>query len=263
MEIPRRDIPSLYTQEKEGKQPTQGSPRMSVETFLTQLWDHPLLNEQTRNHRLAAIEYLQNISPELKQLEDSYAAFLVGSSVWITNEKSDYDFVIVAKDQESLIKIQKIILAKANNKVHIASADSIQNPDHPDVFINQNILPSVLFTPDEFVSGGLAQQLRVQAIQHIEKDLGGENWWENAQNGICANFKRYYADWPMQNFDKSRGIRLIKNLTARSEASENPDMYQKMFMATMKDFRPPYYQSYKDEILKNGGKLKSKRKGVL
>lgn len=258
MEISRGNSSFLYNQETEGRQPAQKSPRMSVENFLTRLWNHPLLDEQTQNHRLAAIEYLQNISPELKQLENSYAAFLVGGSVWITNEKSDYDFVIVAKDQESLIKIQKLILAKANNKIHIASADSIQNSDHPDGFINPNILPAVLFTPDEFVSGGLAQQLRVQVMQHIEKDLGGENWWENAQNGICANFKRYYADWPIQNFDKSRGMRLIKNLTERSEASENPKMYQETFMAAVKIFRPPNYRTYKDVILKSGGKLKSK-----
>src|SRR5260221_13438975 len=78
-----------------GTEAEQQAALQEVEKFITRIWEHPLLDEQTRQHRQHGKEVLTKFMYDYgsaSSYPDKYFGVPFGSTRMITEKGSDYDF---------------------------------------------------------------------------------------------------------------------------------------------------------------------------
>src|ERR1700733_11725361 len=97
---------------------TEVTPESVVDThalnrFVTRIWEHPLVTDFTRQKRTEAFSAADNIAGS----ERGMLLVPVGSSIWVSGEHSDVDFILLHSPNVAEDKISQIGSALDENRL--------------------------------------------------------------------------------------------------------------------------------------------------
>lgn len=126
------------------------SPLEQVRQFVTKVWEHPLVDEQTRKHRELAKTKLDILLKKFGVDPLTYITIPVGSLIWATDEKSDFDYQLALLHKDTLNSIdQKSLRSELDREgVNIVK---IYNFD--EAFQDKVDSIILLLTPDNYIGG--------------------------------------------------------------------------------------------------------------
>lgn len=225
-----------------------------VESFVTKIWQHPLLDERTIEHRKNGLDEMNKLLQE-NNLEDSFAV-LVGSSIWITTEKSDWDFILYQTNPDTTTHIDV-----KNPNINIIERRSVQQSA---VFEFEKHF-DLLVTPDEYIAGNvnLARRVRHLILSKLVLDGHSLEGWKGKQNQ--ARFDNYFRDvirgwYAFLDYDhnkaEERTNRVKRHLEERAKLSNmSPEKYYMEFNAALNRIKPPDINTFCDAMQYTKGAL--------
>lgn len=257
-----------------------------VEKFLTTVWQHPLLDQKTIDHRQQALTALPPFMERFSIDPSEYIGIPYGSFLWITDEASDNDYQIInferfsgpGKFNDAEIYARK----NPENKIHLSDMRGIDKDD-PQLFLNHShALGYLLFTPDEYLLGnvGKARELRLKVIDQLLADSSsldlnwaGQTSTDTKYGTMQTFFDTYFKGWAQHQFTtrvglmagdegrkrredafKKRSARLDHNLAERSAAVFDPE-YKEHFMQAFAQLTIPSFSVYAEALRQEGGAL--------
>lgn len=197
-----------------------------VEKFLTLLWEHPLVDMQTRDYRTRGIEGTEKLVASLGINSDDYVAVPYGSIRWSvkspveskeTAKPSDFDIYLIIKNEQVYKEIWKV-----NGEVlfedcvlqfqSALTLDDIKNHTQQVAITPEEM--NFLLTPDEYVIGNLdlARQVRIGAINSSNIYPNTDRAWNNKKGYLHTVFYKDFKNWPavpderVWAWDPSRGL---------------------------------------------------------
>lgn len=240
-----------------------------IEIFTTRLWEHPLLNEETRKHRSEGLIKFRSFLIENRLDPDKFFSIPIGSTLWVTNDQSDWDMHVVARTIEDMNifnevkkKYDKANKNKPKLEMSCYSLQKIMNGSF------EPVLP-LLLTPDNYIGGNssFAQELRKFVTQSIDNNANSGNTWYKERLNII--FNDYYKGWPsnldfMGNKDTfTRLERAGKVLGERaSQSLMGSNKYVNEFNKSLNKFTLPDIATYRDGLNFSNGKLSIKNNYV-
>ncbi|PIS08676.1 hypothetical protein COT75_05465 [Candidatus Beckwithbacteria bacterium CG10_big_fil_rev_8_21_14_0_10_34_10] len=247
-------------------------PIYQVRRFITRVWEHPLVNENTRKHRELAKNRLAEELREVFEKRDlfppkTFCTVPVGSLLWLTDEKSDFDYHLVIGEKEDWENTK--ITGHSWKNVGPEQWQIIKKRLHP-LKIDINSPPmferseTLLFTPDDLIGGNLkiAQRIRKKTAEEIINSEDKDLIWKRQQN----YFKRYFSqqdktsgpDGFVKGPKKGRRIRSRRTeraLDKQASQSGNPTKYKKTFMKIKENLTLPDVNTYCLALIENNGAL--------
>ncbi len=225
------------------------SPVQEVQKFVTRMWEHPLLDQKTIQHRQRGKDALATLFSANNLSDLPYVGVPVGSEIWIVDQNSDFDFIVFTPHGYKLYaEIGNLIQSVGNNTVvHIINAfDSVLKDGKP--LWGDYI--SILLTPDEYVLGDaeLARQLRHSLVDKLEREQKADALWS-----LATDYGNSFRSWPHST--EKRRIRFEKQLRARSERSSKPHKWQRYFQEAAIALELPPFAVYRDAIRQTNGAL--------
>jgi len=245
------------------------SPSMALRAFVTRIWEHPLVDIETRRHRLEAKTKLISVIEANSFNPEKFVTVPVGSIVWNTNENSDYDYLVCASSRLDAIWLdnkcsgyREPLHTDLENE-NIQLIDKVQYAGHknkPMDFVN------LLFTPDEYLGGNIeiAKKIRLECIEYMELENWSETEW---RENISKRFEIFFSKWDDVSSkdvlkykgnkygDNSRDQRIKKVLQKRAEESRAPRKYIEAFNKVRGEMTIPTMKSYVDAIRATNGSL--------
>lgn len=239
--------------------------------FLTRVWFHPLLNEQTLKHReegmLRFSSYLQRFNLDA----DSFIALPIGAAVWSVEPNSDYDIVVICNDYELLKKIEWAYKGKHQEEfgpiktreryaeglgMHITAVAQMEAE-----LLNkkgQGFLPRVFLTPDMYISGDLDEvaKLRLHFLSRIQELDKVSTFWDNSNSVMHTTFDRWYREWRyLPNIDNKRQQRYNERLEMRALQALDPELYKIAFEITLSDIQIPPFDTCREDLINGKGHI--------
>lgn len=266
----------------------ESSSVQAVEKFITRVWEHPLLDGKTRQHRQNALAALPPFMENHNIDASEYIGIPYGSFLWITDQESDFDFDIIKFDQlshpdDKFTKAEIAARKNTDSKLHLFDIKGIDE-DSPDLFLNNSkLLFFLLLTPDEYLLGNIekAHELRLKAIDQIAAEPNNVNlyWDQQLPEGESAGmiqtiFEAYFKGWSQHTFttrvgliagekkgrDKTRAsyekrkARFEQNLAERSAQAYNPQ-WSKHFLQAFQEISVPPFSVYAEALRQTGGAI--------
>lgn len=258
--------------------PNTETPKNNVlNKFVTRVWEHPLVTELTRQKRAEAFRAAHEIVREDKGI----LLVPVGSSLWVSGEDSDVDFLNIRTrsiPEARVIEIENLLdenrLASQPDPtkpiLHAAGGfivgDRLQYHD-------LDALAVLFLTPDEYISGDhdLLRQLRLKAVDPTNytgsaKAIANFGSWFNAE--VQDRLHRI-KEWPVKDFGypyDDHYIRWKAAMDDRAAQSNYPRKWQEAFHKGFSELRVPDFESIRSNIQTTGGEIhldsKYKAKGL-
>jgi len=240
----------------------QLSPVEIVQKYITQMWQHPLLDETTRQHRRRGPKLLTDFAHELEIGDGEWYGIPFGSTLWITDEQSDHDYAVYAATLDADTKWKRYF--STNSKEH-ARKHGKPLPDTPLDILSEDdyrFQPHLYFTPDDYLVGNveLAQQQRLARIKAIATHKESGNYFPKPEaDGQWETIRRHVAkmlNWPQtQNKEidqgRSSAVRFRRNRDTLLEQNIGQDL--SAFNAMR--YNVPYFSTYHAVILATKGAL--------
>lgn len=264
---------SAFVQKKESG-PT---PMRQVQEFVTKVWNHPLVDEKTRAHRLKARTKLEQYLDTKQVPQSDYFSVPVGSLLWNTTDSSDYDYVLCLKDKELWEKLYGQHIERGGTSNHsiiganVLTKQGIDIPSGPE-YLTGNMendaffLQCLLFTPDELISGNLplAQKLRLALVEYYLANGPSEerqtlleqyfqirvNWEKQMKHSELKNMEPTIR---RQRFDRLLHERAM--IATRSKPERDLEDYKKAFTRARENMHVPSIQTYLEAMRQSGGAL--------
>ena len=226
-----------------------------VEGFVTKVWEHPLLDAFTIEHRQKGIAAMETVLKE-NNLENGFAV-LTGSSIWIAKENSDWDFIVYQKNPDTSAPI-----IQNNERVNIID---IRVAQESAVFYFDRHF-DLLVTPDEYIVGNikLARQIRLLILNKLILDGELNDGWNGELNQ--ARIDKYFSEkirgWFFLSSEfapdkmEERYKRVQNNLDIRSDLAQMPkEKYIAEFNKAMNEISPPKISTYWKALQYTNGEL--------
>ncbi len=236
-----------------------------VRKFVTRVWEHPLADQRTRNHRVIGRRKLVDFLTGIGMPPEKYVAAIVGSSIWTTDADSDHDFMVVIDglgiSPEHLMAIGEWHSRQYN--VQLANVVSepqigITNTRH---FLHWDEA-TLMFTPDEHLSGNLnlAHRLRLKIIKSImqsQRINGGQfpSWQTEMEYLFRSLYKNWALDPTSAKHERRSGL-FYKRLQERSMQSLNPGIWQDRFLNALYALSVPPLEVFHEALTQTQGELK-------
>ncbi len=227
-----------------------------VRKFTTQIWEHPLLDDQTSEHRVNGILNFNKFIIENDLELKNYIAIPYGSVVWATDEKSDWDFSIVAineKAKEDLEYKKNMVLSEGDKlSLNVFSLSNVME-------LRGDVWYRILLTPDDYIGGNVkfVQQLR-NFIAQVSNNTFQKNVNVDYDKWFRLKFKEGYSHIrttiSFGNFEK-RARRISNALGRRARQSRDNERYGIAFNKALDRFIPPKLSVYKTAMVYSNGKL--------
>lgn len=241
----------------------QPNPTTVVEKFLHTVWEHSLLNDETRKHRAEGLVKFQQYFIDRHFDLNNIIGLLVGSSLWGIDASSDYDFLTIVKTWEDHKHFTELILHDEMTWPHtlhplnfIGTPSVVEEVTNVEYISRQ--LVNLLLTPDKFVAGNLklAQELRLEISSKLSKSAHRDLCWQEVQK----TFQRYFVDWRKDSYENEpnpnkRSSRFGRLLNLRSELSRHPERFRQAFEKTMLNIQIPDLATYCAAIQASKGVL--------
>lgn len=256
----------MITSERTSRIELNHTPQEEVGIFVTRLWEHPLVDQQTRQHRQDGLERITDVMGK-SYIQDAYFAVPFGSMHrGGVNEESDFDFFLFMHNKrgnERSITYVKSMGLQQKIDIKVIDIDDFMhgNPTHR--FDHAFESANILFTPDEYVAGNtdLAQSLRLAVATSIQALAYPSSAWATI-TGIALNDRLKKSEEATDNNDPEydhkfydRKERLSKALYARSSQSQNPTLYEEKFLKARDILTPPSSRIYCQAMLKTNGAI--------
>ncbi len=146
----REDGENYYVHEDEPEKDVA-----AVQKFLRAVWLHPLLTQETLQHRKAGIELFNKYLKRNNLPEQDYVGVLTGSSLWMTNRKSDYDFLVICregKDKEQLeLSIEELSFIRYLRFKQLDISPGVIDKQDVEPIRGDRNKYALLLTPDEYI----------------------------------------------------------------------------------------------------------------
>lgn len=255
--------------------------------FLTQLYGNTHL--VTEGSKQYYTEILPKTVAEWSKIhnftEDDYIAIPVGSARTLPDSDSDVDLVVILntenddsekqKDDSEIEKLYSIedeknlstqILRayKSSELQTLMKKSPLQNDDGSIFHIGMQLVSALYLTPDELIFGNkkLAQKMRLEAINNVEKGLVSEAIWKSS---IDDYFKKYFIDWSKQEHEykgeeRSRGGRfkaLIDSVKINLNAKQENlgEKWENRFHKLLEGMQVPSFSSFREGLRASEGRL--------
>ena len=237
----------------------------ALNKFVTRVWEHPLVTDFTRQKRAEAFSAADRIAGD----ERGILLVPVGSSIWISGQNSDVDFMLLHSPNVSEDKINQVGTALDENQ-------QAQDPNKPvlqyagihqlgDIFNFQNDMDSLallFLTPDEYISGDhdLLKQLRLRALNQANYDEPARshryfaNWFQSGVGQQLRNIK----EWPVRYFSNPHDDhypRYMEALQDRAAKSALPRRWMQKFHQGMTNLYPPSFEDMQAGVNASGGRI--------
>jgi hypothetical protein len=247
------------------------SSKLELSQFMKDVWMHPLVNDQTLRHRKLGgdtfIAFLQNHNLD----PDAYAYIPVGSTVWITTPESDYDFVLLAKNEIARRAFENLVHSKPEdfeplNMQASVSLDKLNSTSLKEMYANTTRFHflSLLFTPDEYIGGNvsLAQQTRLPVLREFMWASIYDPVYQlpEEQRAIHNYFSQYYSYWAFsweglqytkQQVREERLDAAIRELAIQRDI--DPTIMTKLFHQYLFNMPPPKFFTIQEALLASQG----------
>ncbi len=246
-----------------------------VRQFVTRVWEHPLVDEVTRRHREHAKQKLSDILQKYGFDKESFITVPVGSLVWATDERSDYDYQLIFRTSEdsenafAIFKNKRLWEVLKREKVEIVA----NFPCSANYYIESMAhCANFFFTPDEYIGGNidLARELRLKAVQRMNQDNYRQEDWEFV---VGSRFDIFFRKWDdlsvhlswqykdkKEDTKRDRARRIEKGLKLRASQTHRPQSYIAKFKRLRDEMRIPSLETYSRAIKNTGGSLNLVRK---
>lgn len=237
------------------------SPIAEVRHFLRMVWNHPLLDKRTVDHRRQFPDKFLEWCQALEVDSEQVVGVPVGSIRWIVNGCSDWDFVLYGPGSV----LNRYIEATGRR---VGGENCLKSPKkvapveiiREEYFNKGYLVAPLLLTPDKYLGGnsGLAAEYRRQIVKFGEK-----NW--RLVGAYFVEYMKYWV-WAPQYPDKagedSRFFRLNKalgrkarELASRYGRGDLEQRYKESFASALEKLQPPSLDIYRQAIETTGGKL--------
>lgn len=242
---------------------------MRIRNKIMHIWEHPLVNDETRKHRVKARQNAEVFFSQLGVLDQVVCAPM-GSFLWCPDGESDYDMSLITKNFD-LFKFLNINsnAIKEKTKLHIYPVRFLSNINLIDGFEPFEFL----LTPDNYIIGniGEARELRLKIVNDLAQKDDIENLWNSKKSLLNRYFNINYRDWSLINNgtpfnvvdrllhrkkDRCRKSRFEKNLDKRAKESNiNQDVWKTKYIEALKKFQLPSFEDYRKAVMATDGKL--------
>ena len=234
-----------------------------IETFVTRIWEHPLLTSKTSEHRNKGKKLFEEYLSQKGLNKDDYVGIPFGSSVWITDDNSDFDFNVIAKNKQSKIALSGLLFQEGTP--HGLSIDNIGNLDT--IESGGSIpyyLKDMFFTSDDYLSGNLelAKNTRSKMASFMQSD--SHSFWEKE---LIEHFDHYYKGWPVSKEytlgypdgaikGEIRSARTNNAIVERGLLTKmGPEKYAVNFAIALHNFTVPKLDTYLKGLKYSNGQL--------
>lgn len=242
------------------------SPQEQVRQFVTRVWEHPLVDNQTREHRKLAKTKLQFILEQFGVDPSTYITIPVGSVIWATDKDSDFDYHLVLKDMTVLDSVDKesLKVRLEEEKVNIVTLYDLESACSDRV----NLIV-LLLTPDDYIGGNIqiVQDLRLKAVSYLKEQVVGVNTYEDPEETINQYFDLFFRNWSDESSflarsfrrgkpsDRNRSARISSRLEQRAQQTHNPERYKATFEKARNELRVPDLDMYSKAMINTQGAL--------
>jgi len=248
------------------------SPIEQIRIFVTRIWNHPLVDENTREHRKLAVTKLDDLLQEFGIDQSTYFTVPVGSLIWAVDEKSDFDYQLVfitRQDQNHADMLfrensERARAALARERINIVA----NYPCSVSGFLeDSSYYSNFLFTPDEYIGGNkiLAIKTRLKAVKNMIDKRYTKYDWENVVESRFDIFFRKWDDLTLHltrlykteksDPQRNRSKRISDRLALRAQQSNDPEKYKTVFEKARKELNFPDFQTYSQAIIESSGAL--------
>jgi hypothetical protein len=244
-----------------------------VSTFLREVWEHPLLDDDTRRHREEGKAALQRTLAAHGLTDSQVIGIPVKGYLWSMTDLSDYDFRVIATDSK------KELFDDVKN--HITDWIHLNDVIGPDELVDVkhhgeklDVHPAaydLLLTPDEFIVGDLttAQSLRITVADRFHDRRLTHNYWTGRTNSAQAHFQAQYMQWGIAREriritaprtegtfpHVSKHARFEQLIFDRSQLEPDPEGWEKAFMRSLRHRELPPLAVYRRALKQTQGAL--------
>lgn len=257
--------------------------------FLSRVYgnDHLATREGKEFHQVKLPKGIKKWAEENELEEKDYIAIPIGSSRTLPNGKSDIDLVVVLnkeneseEDENNYLRLNMLTRTIKGDEMTpsvqvVWTEKSTAFKIIPKLFNNRGyillgkkfsgLVADLLFTPDEMIHGNkeLAQKMRLDAIDFVEKYGNHQHYWED---GVVRYFKRNILEWYKcndANKKEERESRFYSSIENQRQILNKKndglgDKWEKAFVEYLRDLKVPSFESFKENLRSNNGKLSVK-----
>ncbi len=260
----KKETPAVSAIAEPLASPEIKSDKNVLNKFVTRMWEHPLLTDETRNKRETALTYLREKFPNLQEI----ILIPVGSSVWITDDESDVDFVLIHTPKANRNEIHTIdtVMENSREDANVPSLHMVSHQEFSDILNYESELKNLanaFFTPDEYCVGdlNLLKEIRIRTLDlnsYSPKPYSDEDLFEvYLPHTLKLNFIERIS-WPIKRFSSSMGThypRFMNALMKRAFASHFPERYPVAFHESMTNLWKLKYEEIVYALQQNAGEI--------
>jgi hypothetical protein len=235
----------------EEKKPDGEVEYQEISRFVTELWEHPLVDQDTKKHRddfartSASFFEKYDINPE------DAVIIPVGSTLGIATNHSDFDCIMVFQDGVEIPEKLQPNVAVREEVEKVQVVGSIMTESDVMEYSMGNAQTMVfLITPDDYIFGNkdLAARMRIKVAK--------ESTDQQIVDYLEKNVKDRFDVDRLTNQRDKRVRRMDKNLELRSNQAKMPgETYKTAFKEAVRGFKPPNMSIFRKGLECSEGKL--------
>jgi hypothetical protein len=247
------------------------SPLIQVREFVTRVWEHPLVDQPTRNHRKEAGITLADELKAFEYSDDDFLILPVGSVIWTTDDQSDFDYVLIMRNNDlekqawedihyfrKDLEVQVVLGAESIDTMPLSMHDQQKI-----AFENIEIVDftNLFLIPDEYLTGNmqLGYDLRLSVLQRLNRST-----WEESTREM---FDSAYRNWDRVDIsqdvvpkarkkgERNQAARIERQLQRRAQQTHTPDRYSEAFKKARESIQVPSYEMYVAAMKESKGRL--------
>lgn len=251
--------------------------RNQIERFLTRMWYHPLLTEETIAHREKAESVLrETINREANLSDEHYCGMIVGSAVAVVGPRSDFDYAILG-DGPWVTQLKNLRRLPSGELVHASCTHDAQGPlwvrdrideinDTPERESVNGVLVNSFLVPDDFAIGrlDLLHSLRRYVVKEIKTNSSFRTAFEANLKGLFDYRFKYWNDpdkdtkrtrrWD-QRLDERAKFTRLNGLLESERLAQVRNKWRERFQAAHESFELPSLDTFCRAITQGNGVL--------
>lgn len=239
------------------------SPVQQVEKFITDVWEHPLVNGDLRTFRQKSLDTIAENMRIHGVLPDQYAAIPAGSFRWAVDSSSDYDYNLIDFPEEHEKSRRRVDDPFENAQLaQIADIQFVEVVSLPVLLgFYTGTRAAILLTPDDYVAGNKekVKATRLALLVYIAR-RGPDQLWDASDSAIRQYFNRFFKNWGeasgLSTKQSERAGRFADRLSERANQAHNPETWKRGFLDALENVRLPSFEIYRNAMEETNGALR-------
>lgn len=242
----------------------------TVDRFLEDTWMHPLLDEETLNHRERGRSKVVKVFKDFS-IEKDFLFLPIGSTIWIATDGSDHDGYLLYANNEALERVfgplddpnnksfTKFLGRMEEENINLFTAvslTSLSGYNHSEL-VSKYFLLNILITPDNMVVGDIAvaKKARLSIIEKISNSDNQDMYWDKIKGVYDKMILQWATNTDLFRAADKNEIRQ-RRIDQRIQAVAEDLGVNKLDLTNTVFNRPfPTFEEYKKVILESEGTL--------